>query len=136
MPRMLASRRRLSRRSFIAGTAAGTLALPRAFAQAPAIVTAEKMRPQLPCGVMSGDIGARRAVIWSKTDRPARMLVDLASDEDFTKVRRITGPAALEDSDFTARVDLGDLPPGETLFYRVSFQDLGDLKSLSAPVLG
>ena len=139
MPRMFASRRRLSRRAFIAGTAAGTLTLPRALAQAPAapaIVTAEKMRPQLPCGVMSGDVGDRRAVIWAKADRPARMVVDVASDEGFTKVRRITGPAALEDSDFTARLDLDGLPRGETLFYRVTFQDLGDLKSMSAPVLG
>jgi alkaline phosphatase D len=49
---------------------------------------------------------------------------------------RLVGPAALEDSDFTARLDLAGLPPGETVIYRATFQDLGDLKTLSAPVTG
>lgn len=135
MPRNLARRPGLARRALLAG-AAGSLVLPRAFAAAPAIVTSERARPSLPCGVMSGDVTDSRAVIWSKTDRPARMLLEIASNERFADARRLTGPAALEDSDFTARIDLGDLPPGETLFYRVTFQDLGDLKTLSAPVTG
>ncbi|HXY98890.1 MAG TPA: alkaline phosphatase D family protein [Stellaceae bacterium] len=138
MPQILAARRRLGRRAFLAG-AAGSLVLPRAFAEtpaAPAIVTSEKVRPGLPCGVMSGDVTDSRAVIWSKTDRPARMLVEVAATESFADARRVAGPAALEDSDFTARLDLGGLPPGETLFYRVVFQDLGDLKTLSAPATG
>lgn len=138
MPRLLASRPRFGRRAFLA-SAAGSLLMPRAFAAspaAPAIVTSERARPQLPCGVMSGDVTDSRAVIWSKTDRPARMLVEVASRESFADARRIAGPAALEDSDFTARIDLGSLPPGEMLFYRVVFQDLGDLKTLSAPAVG
>ncbi len=143
MPHIRARRPRLGRRAFLAG-AAGSLVIPRAFAQAPAapapaapgIVTSDRARPLLPCGVMSGDVTDSRAVIWSKTDRPARMLVEVAANERFADARRITGPAALEDSDFTARLDLSGLPPGETLFYRVVFQDLGDLKTLSAPATG
>ncbi|NES69600.1 MAG: hypothetical protein F6K24_32460 [Okeania sp. SIO2D1] len=39
---------------------------------APGIITSEKMRPQIPYGVASGDIsGEGRAVIWSRSDRPA-----------------------------------------------------------------
>ena len=34
------------------------------------------------------------------------------------------------------RVDLGDLPLGQQIFYRVVFRDLGDGKTLSAPVTG
>ena len=137
MPR-IGRGRGFTRRAFLAGTA-GTLALPRAMAQvaiAPAIVTSEKMRPRIPCGVMSGAVADGRAVLWSKTDRPARMLVELAGDEAFKTARALTGPAALEDSDFTARLALVDLPPGEILFYRVRFQDLHDLKTLSEPVTG
>jgi alkaline phosphatase D len=46
------------------------------------------------------------------------------------------GPAALETTDYTARVDLAGLPPGERIFYRAMFQDLGDLKTLSEPLRG
>ena len=130
--------RGVGRRSVLAGMA-GALLVPRALAQAPAapaIVPPEGARPLLPCGVSSGDVTATRAMIWSKADRPARMFVEVASDESFRRARRLTGPTALEDSDFTARLDLSGLPPGETVFYRVSFQDLGDPKTMSAPVAG
>src|SRR5690242_17577697 len=124
MPRR---RRLVSRRAFLAG-AAGALVVPRAFAQAPAapaIVTSERLRPLMPCGVMSGDVTDSRALLWSKTDRPARLLLEVAANETFTNAQRLVGPAALEDTDFTARLDLGGLPPGETVFYRATFQDLG-----------
>ena len=50
--------------------------------------------------------------------------------------RRIVGPAALEASDFTARLDLSGLAPGQTHFYRVQFQDLADPKVYSARQIG
>jgi alkaline phosphatase D len=46
------------------------------------------------------------------------------------------GPAALEDTGFTARVDLTGLPRGQRIVYRVRFQDLSDLRTLSLPVEG
>ncbi len=45
-------------------------------------------------------------------------------------------PAALEVSDFTARVNLNNLPSGEQVFYRVIFQDLADINTYSAPYTG
>ncbi len=125
--------------SLAAGRWLGGLAVSSAAAQgaaAPAIVTQDNRRPQIPCGVMSGDPDGRRAIIWSKTDRPARMLVEFATREDFHDMRRVAGPAALAPSDYTARVDLGDLPAGADIFYRVVFQDLADPKTLSAPASG
>ncbi len=103
---------------------------------APGVVTSDGTRPQVPCGVMSGDPTGGRAIIWSKTDRPARMLVEYATREDFRDAQRVAGPAALAVSDYTARVDLGPLPLGGQIFYRVTFQDLADLKTLSAPAPG
>src|SRR6185295_10560211 len=50
--------------------------------------------------------------------------------------RRVVGPAALEATDFTARVDLIDLPPGQRISYRAQFQDLADLRRFSEPVSG
>ena len=77
-----------------------------------------------------------RAVIWSRTDRAARMFVDYATTEAFTDARRVRGPAAIETSEFTSRVVLTDLPPGQRLFYRVTYQDLGDLRTWSEPAAG
>src|SRR3954453_5523798 len=120
----------------VASSGIAILPLRRAMAQAPAIVTAESERPKLPFGVMSGDPSGGRAVIWSKTDRPAQMLVEVATRENFSDARRLVGPAALAPFDYTARMDLGRLPAGADIFYRVTFQDLAYLKTLSAPASG
>ena len=53
-----------------------------------------------------------RAVIWSRTDRPARMVVEYSTTESFDDPRRSAGSAALESTDFTARLVLTDLPRG------------------------
>ena len=103
---------------------------------APAIVKADAARPAIQQGVAVGDVTTGRAVVWSRTDRPARMLVEYATSEKFENVLRRTGPAALESSDFTARLVLTDLPANQRIFYRVSFQDLTDLRAFSTPELG
>ncbi|WP_347277049.1 MULTISPECIES: hypothetical protein [unclassified Coleofasciculus] len=36
-------------------------------------------------------------------------------------MQRVPQPAALENSDFTARIYLADLPLGQQIFYRVPF---------------
>lgn len=102
----------------------------------PAIVQSEKLRPAVPQGVSAGDVTANRAVIWSRSDRPARLVVEYSTTEKFENVMRRTGPAALETSDYTSRVVLTDLPAGQRIFYRVSFQDLSDLEAWSVPVVG
>lgn len=123
--------RRLSRRQFVAASAALAGA-----GFAPGIVTAQGARPTLPQGVACGDPADGRAVIWSRSDRAARMVVEYDTTDRFTDVRRVLGPAALESSDFTARVTLTGLPPGQHVFYRVRFQDLSDLSRWSEPAGG
>ncbi|HSC25681.1 MAG TPA: alkaline phosphatase D family protein, partial [Vicinamibacterales bacterium] len=93
-------------------------------------------RPLTPQGVAAGDAGGGRAVIWSRTDRAARMFVEYATTESFTDPRRVRGPAALDSSDFTSRTVLTDLPAGQRIFYRVLFQDLSDLRAWSEPAPG
>ena len=90
----------------------------------------------MPQGVAVGDVSGQRAVIWSRCDRPSRMIVEYATTESFRNPSRIVGPAALESSDFTVRVALRDLPAGQRIFYRVSFQSLNDLRAYSEPVMG
>lgn len=125
----------LSRRQFLlcssltAGGFIAVKALPSfslAQSSTPGIITSEKMRPQIPYGVASGDVTATSAVIWSKSDRPGKMIVSYATDESFRNATQIVGPVAMESSDFTARVYLDNLPVGEQIFYRVSFQDLSE----------
>ena len=99
-------------------------------------MTAAGAKPAIPFGVTAGDAGAGRAVIWSRSDRPARMFVEYATTERFADPRRVRGPAALESSDFTSRTVLTGLPPGQRLFYRVVYQDLADLGVWSDPVGG
>jgi alkaline phosphatase D len=128
----------VSRRHFItAGVAAGGAIAGRAWLRGPVYAqTSDASRPAMPWGVQSGDVTPSTAVIWSATDRPARMLVEYSTDERFGGARRLVGPAALPDTGYTAKVVLTDLPPGRDMFYRVVFQDLGDLKTLSAPAAG
>lgn len=139
------SKNNLQRRQFLCNVTSGTgaivagAALPklvRAQNSAPALITADKSRPQLPCGVMSGDINRDKAIIWSRTDRPARMLLEYANDESFKNARSISGPLALPSSDYTARIDLSGLPAGQRTFYRVRFQDLQNPSASSEAVSG
>ncbi|MCA1584228.1 MAG: alkaline phosphatase D family protein [Acidobacteria bacterium] len=122
------------RRSLAAG--AGMLSPAMFAAGAPAILSAQGARPLLPQGVASGALGDGRAIVWSRADRPARMVVEYSTTESFRDVRRVRGPAALEAADFTARVVLADLPVGQRIFYRVTFQDLTDLRLWSEPSAG
>src|SRR5262245_46165990 len=103
---------------------------------APAIIVSDKIRPQIRFGAQSGDVTANRAMIWSRSDRAARMIVEYSTMESFQNARRVIGPAAIEPTDFTARVDLAELPAGQKIFYRVTFQSLDDAKVFSEPVAG
>lgn len=103
---------------------------------APAIITSDKMRPKIPYGVASGDITSGNAIIWSRSDRPSRMIVEYDTSDSLGNVQRIIGPTALETSDYTARINLAKLPAGQQIFYRVTFQDLANTNIYSAPVTG
>lgn len=92
--------------------------------------------PQITHGVASGVVHGGRAVIWSRADRASRPTVEYATTEGFRDVWRVQGPAALDTTDFTAHVVLRDLPAGQRIFYRVTFQSLEDLRAVSQPVLG
>lgn len=89
-----------------------------------------------PNGVQTGDVTGNRVIIWSRADRPARMYVELATSEHFDDVRTVRGPVALSTTDYTAKLDIGGLPRGERIQYRVIFESLSDPGSRSDPVYG
>jgi len=124
----------ISRREFVRRASHGTSAL---LAGMPAVFAANSATaPAMPSGVASGDVTADGAVIWSRSDRPARMIVEVATDERFRRFDRITGPAGLSQSDFTAKLQLSGLPAGSPIYYRVQFQDLADPRRFSEPATG
>src|SRR5262245_42605745 len=122
----------ITRRRFLQ-TSLASLAVP-AYAQAPAVIASG--RPQVASGLQIGDVTGDRAIVWSRADRPSRLIVERSFKEDFSDAVRVRGPLALETSDFTARVDLTGLPTGREGFVRVAFEDLSSGKTQSEFVKG
>ena len=115
---------RQSRRTFLRRTAgvvsSAAIVAPRSlFGQAPAIVGSDSGRPSTAFGATAGDVDVDRAMVWSRTDRPRGSSSSTRRPSPSTDVRRVVGPAALEATDYTARVDLTGLPAGQRIFYRV-----------------
>jgi alkaline phosphatase D len=83
-------------------------------------------RPLIANGLASGDVSTDSAVVWARADRPARMRVECSTVESFRTIIRIASADALPDHDFTSKVLLENLPPGQDIFYRVRFEDIGE----------
>ncbi len=134
----------VSRRAFLQGSLALGLgacqssdgAEPSTSSSAPAFLPSDRARPVVPLGVQTGDPTPGGVVVWSKCDRPARMIVEWSTSETLRDARRIEGPLAVPEGDFTAQVELSDLPPGRPIHYRVVFEADGDRRAKSEPVVG
>jgi alkaline phosphatase D len=122
------------RRSFVKDILHAAGAIPLGFG--PALIVPESARPDISYGTAAGDRTRGRTIVWSRTDRPARMSVEYSTTESFSNLRRIAGPIARPENGFTARVDLTGLPPGQRIFYRVRFEDLTDSRHVSLPAAG
>jgi len=92
-------------------------------------------RPQITHGVQSGDVSGNSGVVWARADRPSRMLVEVATTDSFRDVRSGIFVDTLPESDFTAKALIEDLPAGQDIFYRISFQDLSTAR-FGAPQVG
>lgn len=104
---------------------------------APIVGVAETSNaPLMPQGIQIGDLTEDRAIIWSRSDRPARMMIAYATDEKFKDAKMVRGPYALENTDYTARQDLIDLPRGSDIYIKVWFEDLTNARNSSAPSFG
>lgn len=92
--------------------------------------------PQVTHGVQIGDVVPDQAIVWSRSDRPARMYVKYSFNAGFKDSRVIQGPLAFEATDFTARINLTGLPAGHDVFFQVIFQDLDNPNALSKASYG
>src|ERR1700686_4322562 len=61
-------------------------------------------RPQIACGIQSGDVSTNSAVVWARADRPARMQVECSTLESFKTIVRSASSDALPNHDFTSKL--------------------------------
>ncbi|MGH3243368.1 MAG: alkaline phosphatase D family protein [Spirillospora sp.] len=127
--------RRSVLRGGLATTGGATIALLSGNGPATAAALLRGDRPRLTHGVQSGDVTAREAVVWARSDRPARMLVQVSRRSDFHHARTVRGPILTPNTDLTGKTLLRGLPEGEELHYRVRLADL-DRELASEPVTG
>ena len=85
----------LTRRRLLARSAS-TIALAGLGGLARPYLSRAADRPQIVCGIASGDVSAGSAVVWARADRPARMEVECSTIESFSDdhSRRIQRSAA------------------------------------------
>lgn len=124
------------RRSLLQGAAAGSaaLALPVLSCAAPA--QARSGRPSADWGVQVGDVTTSSGLVWVRSDRPARMVVQTAATESFHNATTWRGPVLGAGTDFTGVTSLHGLPAGEQIHYRVLLADPDDPRRTGEPVAG
>ncbi|MEU3215748.1 alkaline phosphatase D family protein [Streptomyces sp. NPDC006971] len=126
----------LDRRGVLRGSLAvsAALSLPAVGAAAPAFALSG--RPRAAWGVQVGDVTASSALVWVRSDRPARMIVETSATESFRRSRTWHGPLLGAGTDFTGTTPLYGLPAGEQVHYRVTLADPADPRRTGAPVHG
>ena len=105
MPGRLRAGNATTRRRFmtiLASASAASIAAP-AFSLSP-------QRPIITHGVQSGDVSVDSGMVWARADRPARMLIEAATDS-FKDICHASFVDALPETDFTAKAFIEDLPP-------------------------
>lgn len=121
---------KISRRSFlnystITGLALTTPALSRA-----------SSRPMITHGLQSGDVDTNSGMIWTRTDRPAQMFVEVDTNGSFKNPTRLPPINALPQSDFAVKRLLENLPSNQDIFYRITFANLNEINAISKPIIG
>jgi alkaline phosphatase D len=125
----------LTRRRFLT-TAASSAALVATGSIAKPAVSRAGDRPVITHGIQSGDVSGDSGMVWARADRPARMLVEVATSDSFKTIRSEVFVDALPETDFTAKALLEGLPAGQDVFYRIRFQDHSLPGALSEPQVG
>ncbi len=131
----LAAARTPSRRRFLSSVGAAAAAAAIDSVARPSLSFASD-RPRISHGLQSGDVSVDSGVVWARADRPARMLVEVATTESFKQIRHAAYVDVLPESDFTGKLLLEDLPPGQDIFYRVRFQNLSSPAIVGEPQVG
>ncbi|CAM5446057.1 hypothetical protein SANTM175S_10804 [Streptomyces antimycoticus] len=136
------SGRGIGRRTVLQGSAAASAALAvpavasAASAASGAPAQALSGRPSAQWGVQVGDVTTSSGLVWVRSDRPARMIVETSATESFARAKRWRGPLVGPGTDFTGRTALHGLPAGSQVHYRVLLADPEDPRRTSEAVHG
>ena len=65
--------------------------------------------------MQSEDVSVDSGVIWARTDRPARMRVEVATTDSFKDIRQGAFVDALPETDFTAKALLESAEESESV---------------------
>jgi alkaline phosphatase D len=117
------AKRHLTRRQLLVRSGS-TLALAGLGGLAKPYLSRAADRPRIAGGLAAGDVSAGSAVVWARADRPARMQVECSTVESFRTIIRVASTDALPEHEFTSKILLDGLPPGQDIFYRVRFDDV------------
>jgi alkaline phosphatase D len=126
---------RMSRRRFLAMSTAATGIGAVGGISRPNLSRAAD-RPIITHGLQSGDVSIDAGVVWARADRPSRMQIEIATTDSFKDIHRGAYVDALPESDFTAKLLVGNLPSGQDIFYRIRFQDLEFPTIFGEPMVG
>lgn len=84
-----------------------------------------RRRPEITHGIAAGDVRSDGALIWTRSSRPAHMLVEVAATEDFRNAKQFRSPAPLTPgTDWTGRLRVIGLEPDQQIHYRVTLEDV------------
>jgi alkaline phosphatase D len=121
---------RPNRRAVLAGSAAAAagLALPS--------LSRAAARPVFTHGVQSGDVNTHSGMIWTRTDRPARVDVQVSTTESFKVARHLGSMDATPYGDYSIKRLVAALPSDQDIFYRFVATDLSDANAVSEPLVG
>lgn len=69
-------------------------------------------------GVASGDPTETAVMVWTRTDAPRAVTLQVARDESFAQVEQTIAAESSADADNTLKIDVRGLSPGTGYFYR------------------
>jgi alkaline phosphatase D len=125
MPVAIRAKQNLTRRQLLVRSAS-TVALAGLGSLTKPYLSRAADRPHIAGGLASGDVSAGSAVVWARADRAARMQLEYSTLESFKTIIGVASTEALPERDFTSKVLLEGLPPGQDIFYRIRFEDIGE----------
>ena len=128
------SRFTLSRRRFMLTSGAAALTAGAGLAM-PAISRAAS-RPTFTHGVQSGDVDTTSGMVWTRTDRPARVDFEWATTDSFKNPARLHALTSSPQSDLAVKRLLEGLPSDQEIFWRAIATDLSDVNAVSDPIVG
>ncbi|MCO5135611.1 MAG: alkaline phosphatase D family protein [Phyllobacteriaceae bacterium] len=124
-----------SRRQFLKSTGLATASFALGGLALPAYSKAAS-RPSFTHGLQSGDVDMSSGMVWTRADRPSRVMFEVSTTESFADSTKFPALNALPDSDFAVKRLIDGLSADQDIFYRLQLADLSDINTTSEPMTG